>query len=240
MITPSSTAHIPHHIAIIMDGNGRWAQKRGLSRSDGHKEGVESVWVILRACKKAGVKYLTLYAFSTENWSRPKSEISALMKLLSDFLGHHERDLHKEQIRLRVIGNPTAFPRIIRTKLNMVMKATEKYKNSQLILALNYGGRDELTRAARKIAGRVAAGELKLSDIDEAVVAAHLDAPDVPDPELMIRTSGEMRISNFLLWQLSYSELYITDVLWPDFREEDFFKALAAYSQRQRRFGDIK
>ncbi len=223
-----------------MDGNGRWAKQRGLSRSEGHREGVKSVQVILRACKKAGVKYLTLYAFSTENWVRPKSEISVLMKLLSEFLRHHEGDLHKERIRLRVIGDPAAFPRIIRAKLNMVMRATEKYGDSQLILALNYGGRNELARAMRKIAERVKAGDLKPSDIDESVVGANLDAPDVPDPDLMIRTSGEMRLSNFLLWQLSYSELYVTDVLWPDFRKDEFCKALAEYAQRQRRFGDIK
>lgn len=223
-----------------MDGNGRWAKQRGLDRSEGHREGVKSVQVVLRACKKAGVKYLTLYAFSTENWVRPKSEIGVLMKLLTEFLRNHERDLHDERIRLRVIGNPDAFPRIVRTRLNRVIRATEKYADSHLILALNYGGRNELARATRKIAEKVRAGELEPSKIDESVVAAHLDAPDVPDPDLMIRTSGEMRLSNFLLWQLSYAELYITDVFWPDFREEEFFKALDVYAKRQRRFGDIK
>ncbi len=236
-LQPSS---VPSHIAIIMDGNGRWAKHRGLDRSEGHREGVKSVQVILRACKKAGVKYLTLYAFSTENWVRPKSEIGVLMKLLTEFLRNHERDLHDERIRLRVIGNPDAFPRIIRTRLDRVIRVTEKYADSQLILALNYGGRNELARAVRKIAEKVRTGDLKPSKIDESVVAANLDAPDVPDPDLMIRTSGEMRLSNFLLWQLSYSELYITDVLWPDFREEEFFKALDVYAKRQRRFGDIK
>lgn len=240
MTTKISSSSVPRHVAIIMDGNGRWAKQHGLSRSQGHREGVKSVQTILRACKKAGVKYLTLYAFSTENWVRPKSEINTLMKLLMEFLKHHEADLHKEKIRLRVIGRPEALPRLVRSMLKRTIKATEHYENAQLILALNYGARDEITNAVRRIAQRVKTGGLAVDAIDESLVADHLYAPDVPDPDLMIRTSGEMRLSNFLLWQLSYTELYVTDTFWPDFREEEFFKALAAYARRQRRFGDIQ
>lgn len=232
-------ASVPQHVAIIMDGNGRWAKLRGLDRTKGHEAGAESVRAVLRACKEAGVKYLTLYAFSTENWSRPKSEINALMRLLVRFLRNHEADLHKEEIRLRVIGSPEGLPTLVQSALRRTMKATEHYERSQLILALNYGARDEIVRAVRRISRLAKNGELDISAIDEAVVRQHLDAPDIPDPDLMIRTSGEMRLSNFLLWQLSYTELYVTDTLWPDFREEEFFKALAAYSRRGRRFGRV-
>lgn len=234
-----SGASVPRHVAIIMDGNGRWARRHGLARSRGHREGAKSVEAVLRACREAGVNYLTLYAFSTENWARPKSEIGMLMKLLAQFLDRHESDLHKEQIRLRVIGRPEALPRAVLSKLRRVVKATESYGRFQLILALNYGARDEIARAAREIAALVKAGRLEVSDIDESVFAAHLYAPDVPDPDLMIRTSGEMRLSNFLLWQLSYAELYVTETLWPDFDGKEFAGALAVYAGRRRRFGDV-
>lgn len=238
IMTKPPAGNIPRHVAIIMDGNGRWARQRGLTRLQGHQEGAESVQVILDACRKAGVKYLTLYAFSTENWTRPRSEINGLMKLLMQFLKDHEPDLHKHKIRLRAIGRLNDLPRSLQAVLRHVMKATESYQSSQLILALSYGGRAEIVHAAREIARCVKAGELKADDVDEAVIARHLYAPDVPDPDLMIRTSGEMRLSNFLLWQLSYTELYAVDTLWPDFREKHFFKALAAYGQRRRRFGN--
>jgi len=237
-MTKPPAGNIPRHVAIIMDGNGRWAQQRGLTRLQGHHEGVKSVQAILEACRKAGVKYLTLYAFSTENWARPRPEINGLMKLLMQFLREHEPDLHKHKIRLRAIGRLNDLPRSLQAVLRRVMKTTQSYQSSQLILALSYGGRAEIARAAREIARRVKAGELKADDVDEAVIVRHLYAPDVPDPDLMIRTSGEMRLSNFLLWQLSYAELYVTDTLWPDFREEHFFKALAEYGQRHRRFGN--
>ncbi len=237
-MTKSPADNIPCHVAIIMDGNGRWARRRGLTRLQGHQEGAKSVQAILEACRKAGVKYLTLYAFSTENWVRPRSEINGLMKLLMQFLKDHEPDLHKHKIRLRAIGRLNDLPRSLQAILRHVMKATESYQSSQLILALSYGGRAEIVHAVREIARGVKAGELKAADVDEAVIARHLYAPDVPDPDLMIRTSGEMRLSNFLLWQLSYTELYATDTLWPDFREEHFFKALAEYGRRQRRFGN--
>lgn len=232
--------NIPRHVAMIMDGNGRWAQQRGFTRLRGHQEGAQSVQAVLKACRKAGVKFLTLYAFSTENWVRPKSEINGLMRLLMQFLRDHEPDLHKHKIRLRVIGQLNNLPRTLQAALRHVMKTTESYQSSQLILALSYGGRAEIVHAAREVARCVNAGELKVEDVDEAVIARHFYAPDIPDPDLMIRTSGEMRLSNFLLWQLSYAELYVTDTLWPDFREEHFFKALAEYGRRRRRFGHIR
>ncbi len=236
----SNKSNVPQHVAIIMDGNGRWATRRGLPRIKGHQVGAESVRAIVRACKNAGVKYLTLYAFSVENWIRPKDEISGLMTLLRHFLTKQENELHENKVRLRVIGRMKDLPEDVQGELVRVMKATEAYAEGTLILALSYGGRAELSDAVRQIAREVKNGQLDPESIDEKAIAAHLYAPDIPDPDLMIRTSGEMRISNFLLWQLSYSELYVTDVLWPDFREEEFKKALEAYAQRHRRFGDIK
>lgn len=230
---------VPRHIAVIMDGNGRWAQQRGLPRLRGHEEGAESIRGVLQACRDAGVKYLTLYAFSVENWARPASEVQGLMQLLLRFLKTEEPLLHKNQVRLRVMGRIEDLPLLVRRRLTSVMKATETYAEGQLILALSYGGRTEIAMAARQIAEKVKAGELNLSDVDEATVTGHLYLPDVPDPDLMIRTSGEMRLSNFMLWQLSYAELYVTPVLWPDFREPQFAEALAAYSSRQRRFGGV-
>lgn len=195
---------------------------------------------VLRAAKDTGVECLTLYAFSVENWSRPKSEIDGLMGLLRRFIQKHEDDLHKNEIRLRVIGRLEDLPAAVLRDLTGVMERTARYSERQLILALSYGGRAEIAYAARRIAKRVRAGELEPDDITEDTVAEHLYAPDVPDPDLMIRTSGEFRLSNFLLWQLSYAEFYVTDVLWPDFREADFKKAVEAYAARERRFGDIR
>ena len=235
-----NSASIPRHVAIIMDGNGRWAKAKGWPRIKGHEEGAQSVRVIIRACRNAGVKYLTLYAFSVENWVRPKDEVDGLMKLLVRFLKEQEHELHDNKVRLRIIGRITDLSDAVRTELARVMKATEHYADGNLVLALSYGGRTEIANAARQIARRAKAGELDPDSVDEKTVAAHLYAPDIPDPDLMIRTSGEMRISNFLLWQLSYAELYVTDVLWPDFREEEFKKALAEYATRHRRFGDIQ
>ena len=230
---------IPLHVAIIMDGNGRWAKARGLSRLKGHEEGAQSVRAIIRACRDTGVKYLTLYAFSVENWVRPKAEIEGLMGLLLRFLRGNEHELHDNRVRLRVIGRVRDLPQSIRAELDRVMAATAHYEQGNLILALSYGGRTEIAHAAREIARRVQAGDLDPESVDEKTVAAHLYAPDVPDPDLLIRTSGEMRVSNFLLWQISYAELYVTPVLWPDFREGEFRKALEEYAQRQRRFGDV-
>jgi undecaprenyl diphosphate synthase len=230
---------VPRHVAIIMDGNGRWAKQRGLSRLKGHEEGAESVRAIIHACKEFGVKYLTLYAFSVENWIRPRTEISGLMRLLAKFLKTQEHELHENKVRLRTIGRMEDLPQQIQDELERVKKATRHYEEGQLILALSYGSRAEITNAVRQIAKRVKAGEIEPKNIDEAMVSANLYAPDVPDPDLLIRTSGEMRISNFLLWQISYSELYVTDVYWPDFREKEFARAMAEYGKRQRRFGDI-
>ena len=230
---------IPRHVAIIMDGNGRWAKQHGVPRLKGHAEGTQSVEAVLRACKRSGIQYLTLYAFSTENWVRPPSEIKGLMRILTQFLKTRETDMLQEKIRLRAIGRLHDLPRPVFNELQRVMKATEHFTKRQLILALSYGGRDEITQAIRAIARRVQDGKLAIRDIDEALVARHLFSPDVPDPDLLIRTSGEMRLSNFMLWQASYTELYITETLWPDFREDAFAKALAAYARRQRRFGQV-
>ncbi len=236
----TSPAGIPRHVAVIMDGNGRWAQQRGLSRLAGHAEGVKSVEAMVRACREAGVQYLTLYAFSTENWSRTPAEVAGLMRLLEKFLRSHTAEMHKHDIRLRVIGRLDDLPLAVRNALRRAMQATAGHTAGQLILALSYGGRDEITRAAREIARQAAAGAIRPEAVDEAMISAHLYAPDVPDPDLLIRTSGELRLSNFLLWQLSYAELYFTDVLWPDFREAEFQAALQEYSRRQRRFGGVR
>lgn len=238
--TDNSERSDPVHVAIIMDGNGRWAQSRGLPRGKGHEAGAESVRAVVRACRDHGVQYLTLYAFSVENWKRPRTEIQGLMRLLRRFLDHEERLLHEQQVRLRVIGRLSDLPSLVQKKLNALMRETEQYTAGQLILALSYGGRTEIAEAARKISERVRNGELDPADVNEDVVAAHLYLPDVPDPDLLIRTSGEMRLSNFLLWQLSYAELYTTPVLWPDFREPEFAEAIRAYRLRDRRYGGVQ
>ena len=228
---------IPRHVAVIMDGNGRWAKQRGRPRLFGHRAGAESLRAVLRACRDHGVEYLTVYAFSTENWVRPKDEVGGLMSLLKTFLKKDEHELHENQVRLRVTGRIEDLPRSVRTELERVMEATKAYTRWHLILALSYGGRTEIMDAVRAIARKVKTGELEPEAVDETVISRHLYLPDVPDPDLMIRTSGELRLSNFLLWELSYAEFYFTDTLWPDFREPHFAEALAEYSRRQRRFG---
>ncbi len=235
-IKPDTPA-LPRHVAIIMDGNGRWARQRGWPRLKGHEAGAESVRVILRCCRAWGVHYLTLYAFSVENWVRPKAEIEGLMRLLVHFLKNREVELHENQVRLRAIGRLTDLPDSVRTELARVERATAGYDGGELILALSYGGRTEIAQAAQAIGREVKAGRLDPETIDEQTVARFLYAPEVPDPDLMIRTSGEMRLSNFLLWQLSYAEFYVTEVMWPDFRAAEFRRALEAYGKRQRRFG---
>ncbi len=231
---------IPRHVAIIMDGNGRWAKARGMPRIRGHHVGADSVRAILLACRKAGVEYLTLYAFSSENWVRPRAEVAGLMSLLRRFLRKQAHELHDNQVRLRVIGHVQDLPASVRGELEKVMEETKHYTGGHLILALSYGGRQEITDAVRAIAEKVEGGKLSASAITGETIAQHLYLPDVPDPDFMIRTSGEMRISNFLLWQISYAELYVTDVFWPDFREPQFLAALEEYGRRHRRFGDIK
>ncbi|MEI6210786.1 MAG: polyprenyl diphosphate synthase [bacterium] len=235
-----STDSVPAHIAIIMDGNGRWAKQRGLPRLKGHEAGAETVRCVMRYCRDAGVRHLTLYAFSTENWARPPAEVLGLMVLLQKFIRDNEPELHEHQVRLRVIGRRSDLKRPIVRELERVERATAAYTRGQLILALSYSGRSELVQATRAIAEEVQRGVLRPEDIDEGVLTAHLYAPDVPDPDLIVRTSGEMRISNFLLWQCSYSEFYVTPVLWPDFREPDFRAALDAFCQRRRRYGLVE
>ena len=237
MSAPAEIACIPRHVAVIMDGNGRWAKQRGRPRLFGHRAGADSLRAILRACRDHGVEYLTVYAFSTENWVRPQDEVSGLMSLLKTFLKKDEHELHENQVRLRVTGRLQDLPKAVRNELERVMEATRNYEKGHLILALSYGGRAEIVDAVRAIAADVRAGRLAPEAIDEKAIAARLYLPDVPDPDLMIRTSGELRLSNFLLWELSYSEFYFTETLWPDFREADFAKALEEYARRQRRYG---
>lgn len=228
----------PHHIAIIMDGNGRWAKAHGLPRLKGHEQGAESVIAVLRACKEMDIGYLTLYAFSSENWSRPTSEVSGLMQLLRTMLRLREKDLHENQVRLRVIGRLAGLPADLRAGLERAMRDTAGYPR-QLVLALNYGGRAELADAMIAIAQKVKRGVLEPESVTEQTVSDHLYAPDLPDPDLLIRTSGEIRLSNFLLWQLSYAEFYFTPVLWPDFREAQLREAVAEFSRRKRKFGGL-
>ena len=237
MTAAARTAAVPRHVAVIMDGNGRWAKQRGQPRIFGHRAGAESLRAILRACRDHGVEYLTVYAFSTENWIRPRDEVTGLMALLKTFLKKDEHELHENQVRLRVTGRLQDLPKAVRAELERVMEATRSYAKGHLILALSYGGRTEIVDAVRAIAAAARAGELDPAQIDEATISRHLYLPDVPDPDLMIRTSGELRLSNFLLWELSYAEFYFTETLWPDFREPDFAKALAEYARRQRRYG---
>ena len=226
------------HIAFIMDGNGRWAQARGLPRTEGHRAGAETVRRVLGYCRDAGIRYLTLYAFSVENWKRPKEEVETLMHLLVAYLASEEKTFHENQVRIRYMGRKRDLPAEVREALDRVEAATAAYER-QLILCLSYGGRTEITHATQEIARQVARGELDPEAITEETLARNLYLPDVPDPDLIVRTSGEMRLSNFLLWQASYAELYVTPVLWPDFGETDFQAALDAFSRRDRRYGAI-
>jgi undecaprenyl diphosphate synthase len=220
-----------------MDGNGRWAKKRSLNRIRGHSEGAESVRDIVRACREIGIEVLTLYAFSTENWQRPKQEISALMKLLKDFLRSELSEMMENGIRLNAIGQISRFPEDVLEVLRKVMDTTRENSGMLLNLALSYGGRDEIVTAARRIAAEVGAGHLESKEITEEVFSNYLYTKGMPDPDLLIRTSGEMRISNFLLWQIAYAEIYVTKTLWPDFRREELFQILHDYEKRERRFG---
>lgn len=229
--------NIPQHVAIIMDGNGRWAKKQGADRIFGHHEGVNSVREIVEACGEIGVKYLTLYAFSTENWNRPKEEVDALMELLVATISMETPNLHKKGVKLEVIGDVMSLPLSCQKELKESMDMTAENTRVTLILALSYSSQWEITEAVKKIAAQVQSGKLTIKDINPRLVEQNLNTKSFPDPELMIRTSGEHRISNFLLWQLAYAEFYFTDVLWPDFRKQEFFKAIVSYQQRERRFG---
>jgi undecaprenyl diphosphate synthase len=228
---------LPRHVAIIMDGNGRWAKLRGKSRIEGHRRGKTSVRVVVEMSRRIGVRYLSLYAFSTENWFRPHDEIDALMGLLEHYLAGERTKMMRYGIRLIAIGDRSRLPASVKTVLEETIALTRENQRMTVILALSYSGRDEIVRMARRLAAAVRAGRLEPEQVDEQTVAAHLDSAGMPDPDLLIRTSGEMRISNFYLWQIAYSELYITPTLWPDFREAEYLQALLAYQRRRRRFG---
>lgn len=232
--------NIPTHIAFIMDGNGRWAKKRMLPRSVGHREGAGALKRVSRACGNIGVKYMTVYAFSTENWSRPKDEVDAIMDLLLNSLKNAEKELNGEDVRIKIIGDITPLSDEIKAEIKRVESVTGNNKMLTLNIALNYGSRDEIIQATKKISKKVADGEITEDEITQEVIANHLYTYDCPDPELLVRSSGEQRISNFLLWQCAYSEFVFTPKLWPDFSEQDVLEVILAYQKRDRRFGGIK
>jgi undecaprenyl diphosphate synthase len=230
---------IPGHIAIIMDGNGRWAKKRGMPRIAGHREGVESVRDIVEASGQLGVQYLTLYAFSTENWKRPQEEVSLLMRLLLKALRDEADRLHKNNVRLRAVGDVTRLPKEVQSELLDGIEKTKENTGLTLVLALSYSGRWDFTEAVKRLAGEIVAGRIRAEEITEELIASHLSTAGIPDPDLMVRTSGEFRVSNFLLWQLAYSEIHITPKFWPDFRRVDLYAAIRDYQSRERRFGMV-
>lgn len=228
---------VPRHVAIIMDGNGRWAKSKGLDRVFGHKEGVDSVDKVMEAASELGVKYITLYAFSTENWNRPQAEVNALMELLSEALRKYIEKISKNNVRLMVVGDKSRLSQVTLTNLNEAEKMTESNTGLTMVLAISYSSRWEIVEAVKRIASEAKSGALDVDEIDETVFSNHLSTAGVPDPDLLIRTSGELRISNFLMWQLSYSELYFTSTSWPDFKKEQFYEAIIDYQKRERRFG---
>ena len=228
---------LPRHVAIIMDGNGRWAHERGLPRVEGHRRGAESVREVVRVAGELGIQYLTLYAFSIENWNRSRVEVTALMRLLEFYLKQELAELNKSNVRLVAIGRLHELPVGARRQLEKSIEMLKDNTGLTLVLALSYGGRAEIVDAMRSIAREVKTGRLDVADVDEKAIAQHLYTRAIPDPDLLIRTSGEMRVSNFLLWQISYAEIYVTETLWPDFRKAELLKALKDYSQRDRRFG---
>ncbi len=235
-----AAGEIPEHVAIIMDGNGRWAKRKGNLRTHGHKAGVDSVRDITESCGQLGVEHLTLYTFSTENWNRPKTEVNALMHLLVNTLRKEADNLNKNNIRLGTIGQTDRFPKKCREKLREVMELTKDNDGLHLCLALSYSGRWDITEAVKKLTQKVQDGELSPDDIDDELISQHLSTANIPDPDLIIRTSGEYRISNFLLWQLAYSELFITETYWPDFRRQELYKAISSYQKRDRRYGSVE
>jgi undecaprenyl diphosphate synthase len=235
----SEAGKVPRHVAIIMDGNGRWAQQHKLPRLSGHEAGRKSVKKVVQAAISHGVRYLTLYAFSVENWQRPRDEIQGLMGLLRLVLREELAEMGKEGVRLRAMGRLQDLPEAVREELESAIEKTKANTKLDLILALSYGSRVEITEAAQAIAREVKSGQLEADQITEATISQHLYTRDLPDPDLLIRTSGEMRISNFMLWQISYAEIHVTPVLWPDFGKEEFAAALADYARRERRFGGI-
>ena len=233
-------SRVPVHIAVIMDGNGRWAKKRGLPRAAGHKAGVEAIRDIVKTSSSIGVKYLTLYSFSTENWKRPKDEVQALMSLLVEYLRNEVEELNANNVIVRSIGNTEALPKLCQDELKRAYERTKNNTGLSLNLALNYGGRDDIKRAVKSISSKVLKGEIKVEDIDDKTISDELYTRGIPDPDLMIRPSGEMRISNFLLYQLAYSELWFCNINCQDFRPDDIYRAIIDYQNRDRRFGGIK
>ena len=238
-LTAETIANMPRHVAVIMDGNGRWAKARHLPRIEGHRRGADSAREIIRSAGELGIKYLTLYAFSAENWNRPKDEVDALMKYLVHYLKTETKDLLKNNVRLEVIGQIHRLPENVQEQLAKTIATLSKNNGLTLIMALSYGSRIEIVDAVRQIAEKVKQGKLDPADVTEAIISQHLWTRNIPDPDLLIRTSGEMRLSNFLLWQISYAELVITPTLWPDFRKPQFCAALEEYAKRHRRFGGI-
>ncbi len=238
-LSDQAKAAVPTHVAIIMDGNGRWAKKRQLPRIQGHRKGADSVRAVVRAAGEAGIQYLTLYAFSVENWNRPKSEVNTLMKYLVHYLNAESPELDRKNIQLAVIGQIHRLPKFVQKQIDQTRTALAKNTGLTLVLALSYGGRAEITEACQNLAAKAKSGQILPEEIDETMIARHLHTRNIPDPDLLIRTSGEMRVSNFLLWQISYTELIITPTLWPDFRKPQFFAALEEYTRRHRRFGKV-
>lgn len=238
-LSPQARANLPTHVAIIMDGNGRWAKQRHLPRVEGHRVGAESVRAVVRAAGELGIKFLTLYAFSLENWNRPKDEVDTLMKYLARYLKNEIGELQRNNVRLEAIGQIYRLPEFVQEQLRRTQAALAKNNGLTLILALSYGGRAEIVDAARALARKVKAGVIDPEEINELAVAQHLYTHKFPDPDLLIRTSGEMRVSNFLLWQISYAEFVVTPTLWPDFRKAEFYAALEEYTRRHRRFGGV-
>lgn len=230
---------LPAHVAIIMDGNGRWAKKKGFLRSIGHENGVDALRRIATAAARLGIRYLTVYAFSSENWNRPKAEVNALMSLLVSSLRKELKTLTENEIQLQAIGRMDSLPGKCQRELNEVILKTSEYGRMTLTLALSYGSKEEITSATRQIAQKLKQGEIAVEDIDESLIETHLYTTGMPDPDLLIRTGGEKRVSNYLLWQIAYSEFYFTPKLWPDFDEEDLYEAVLSYQDRERRFGKI-
>jgi undecaprenyl diphosphate synthase len=238
-LSAQAKAALPAHVAIIMDGNGRWAKQRRLPRVEGHRHGVEAVRSVVRAAGEVGIKYLTLYAFSVENWTRPKEEVDTLMKYLARFLKSEVAELDKNNVRLEVIGQIYRLPEFVQEQLKKIQAVLARNNGLTVVMALSYGGRQEIVDAVRSIAGKVKQGKIEPAEIDETVFSEHLYTRHLPDPDLLIRTSGELRVSNFLLWQISYAELVVTPTLWPDFRRQHLFEALEEYTRRHRRFGAV-
>ena len=240
LVKGDNAMNVPRHVAVILDGNGRWAKSKGMPRNYGHTQGSKNVEKICEEAWRMGIKYLTVYAFSTENWSRPKDEVDALMKLLRNYMKTCLKTAAKNDMKVRVIGDKTRLDDDIRSRIAELEEATKNNGGLNFQIALTYGSRDEIVRAVKSIAADVRVGKMEPEDITSEVISSYLDTHDIPDPDLLIRTSGEERLSNFLLWQLAYSEFYFTDVLWPDFTKEDLVKAIEQYNARDRRYGGVK